>query len=338
MIEQAIKKLLDENNLTENESYQVFEQIMEGAVSPIKTAAFLTLLRMKKEQPSEVSGAAKLLRDKAIFVKVNAKKFADTCGTGGDGSNTFNISTATAILAHSCGVIMAKHGNKSISSQCGSADVMEALGYKIDLSPESTESLLEERGFAFLYAPLYHKAMKNVGPVRKELGFRTIFNILGPLCNPCRTNVQLMGVSSYNLLKVIAPVFQKLGITGYVVCGEDGTDEITPAGKSYIVEVTETKIEETELYPQNLGLEKCTLSELSGGNAEQNAKIIKMIFQGKEKGARRDTVILNTAVILKAYGIAENFESGIELAVSVLDSGKAYSDLCEIVESSQALR
>jgi len=332
MYEKILSKLLERKNLEEEETYRIFKMILDGELSEIKTAAFLTLLRVKGEQPKEITGASKLLRDKCLRLNVKKRKIADTCGTGGDGSGTFNISTASAILASCFGITIAKHGNRSITSKCGSADVMEALGYKIDLEPERSKKMLEEINFAFLYAPLYHKAMKNVSGVRKELGFRTIFNILGPLCNPCGTDIQIMGVSNYNLLKILPYVFKNLGIRGYIFFGEDGIDEITLTGKTYVVEVGKDRIEEFEVYPQSFGLKRCKIEDIKGGDAEENAEIIKNIMRGKEKGAKRDIVLLNTAALLIAAGKAKRFDEGIEMCKEVIKSGKSYRKLCEIIE------
>jgi len=332
MSEKIFTKLLEKQSLTEEESYNFFKEIMEGKISPVKTSVFLTLLKVKGETSSEIIGAVKLLRDKAIKVKVNKHQIVDTCGTGGDCSNTFNISTAVSILVSACGLCVAKHGNRSVTSKCGSADVMEALGYKIDISPEKNKEVLEKFGFAFFYAPLYHQAMKNVSEVRKELGFRTIFNIIGPLCNPAGANLQIMGVNDYKLLKIIPIVFQKLRINGAIFYGEDGIDEITLTGKTYLVEVINEKINEKEIEPKIFGFKKCSLKELQGGNVAENKKIIEKILKGEEKGPKRDIVILNALPLLKISGIVKNFDEGIFLAEKILDSGKAYTKLQEIIE------
>ncbi|RKY31899.1 MAG: anthranilate phosphoribosyltransferase [Candidatus Omnitrophota bacterium] len=334
MYEKIISKLIEMKNLEEKETYKMFKMILEGKISDIKTACFLTLLRVKGEQPKEITGAAKLLREKCIKLDVKKKKIADTCGTGGDGTGTFNISTACAILSSSLGIPVAKHGNRSITSKCGSADVMEALGYKIEIPPEKSKKMLEEIDFTFLYAPIYHKAMKNVANVRKELGFRTIFNILGPLCNPCNPEIQIMGVSNYKFLKILPYVFRNLGINGYIFFGEDGIDEITLTGKTYIVEVRNDRIEEFELYPKSIGLKMCKIEDIKGGNAKENAEIIKDIMKGKEKGAKRDIVLLNTSALLMASRKVKNFEEGIEISKKAIKSGIAYKKLCQIIEYS----
>lgn len=327
-------KLFENRTLTEEESYSVFKMIMEKKISPVQISAFLSLLKMKGEQPSEVSGAVKLLREKAIKIKVNRKIICDTCGTGGDHSGTFNISTCCALLGFSCGLPVAKHGNRSITSKCGSADVLELLGYPIDLAPERSKQLLETFNFAFLFAPVYHKAMKNVSSVRKELTFRTIFNIIGPLCNPAEANVQIMGVCDYNLLKIIPYVFSRFGIRGYIFYSDDGIDEISLTGKTYIVEVSKNKIEEFEMYPQEFGLKKCKIEELKGGTAQENAEIILRILKNEEKGAKRDVVVLNTAFLLKATGKVKDVKEGIEFCYNILKKGIPYRKFSELIEEA----
>lgn len=327
-------RLFEKDALKEDESYNVFKGIMEEEISPVQTSAFLSLLRMKGEQPTEITGAAKLLRDKATRIKVGKKgPVCDTCGTGGDYSGTFNISTCTAIVGFSAGLIVAKHGNRSMTSSCGSADVLEFLGYKIDLEPSKSELLLNEYGFAFLFAPLYHKAMKNVASIRKELGFKTIFNIIGPLCNPASSDVQIMGVNDYNLLKIIPAVFQRLGIRGYIFHSEDGLDEISLTAKTYISEVSEKGIKEFEIYPQDFGFKKCKLTDLKGGDIKTNGEILLNIIKGKEKGAMRDIVLLNTAFLLKAAGITEDIKEGIELSKGTIEKGITWKKFNEILEA-----
>jgi len=334
-MKEIFNRLFEKAPLSEEESYSAFKGIMEESVSPVQAAAFLALLKANGEQPAAVAGAARLLRDKATRINMEpGRVVCDTCGTGGDYSGTFNISTCTAILGFSCGLTVAKHGNRSVTSRCGSADVLEALGYKIDIEPGKSQLLLNKHGFAFLFAPLYHKAMKNVASVRKELGFRTIFNIIGPLCNPAGSSVQIMGVSDYNLLKVIPPVFKSLGIRGYIFHSEDGIDEISLTGKTYIVEVSGNKIEEFEIYPQDFGFKKCSLAELAGGGAAENGEIILSILQNREKGAKRDVVLLNTAFLLKAGGRAGSIKEGLELSSAVLQKGVSFSMFSGLLEEA----
>ncbi|HOK55829.1 MAG TPA: anthranilate phosphoribosyltransferase [bacterium] len=330
-MEKIFNKLFENINLTTNETYEIFNKIMEGELSSVKTAAFLTLLKIKKESSEEITGAAKLLRDKMLKIRHKKEIICDTCGTGGDYSGTFNISTVCAIVASSMGLTVAKHGNRSITSSCGSADVLEYLGYKIDIEPEKSEILLEKFGFAFLFAPLYHKAMKNVAEVRKELGFKTIFNIIGPLCNPALTNYQIMGVNDYSLLKIIPYVFKNLGIKGYVFHSEDGLDEITLTGKTYIVEIDE-EISEFEIFPEDFNLKRCKIEDIKGGNLKENAEILFNIIRGKEKGPKKDIVCLNTAFLLKTTGIVDRIEKGIELTDEILKKGIPYRKFNEILE------
>ncbi len=330
-MEKIFHKLLENKNLTKEETYNVFKDIMELKISPIKTSAFLTLLKVKKESSDEITGAVKLLREKMLKLQTNKKKIGDTCGTGGDYSGTFNISTICAIVASCLGISIAKHGNRSITSKCGSADVLEYLGYKIDLEPEKSKELLEKFNFTFLFAPLYHKTMKNVAEIRKELGFRTIFNIIGPLCNPACANYQIMGVNDYFLLKIIPNVFRNFGIKGYVFHSEDGLDEITLTGKTYIVEI-DKEIREFEIYPEDFGMKRCNLEDIKGGNLKENAEIFIDIIKGKEKGPKKDIVCLNTAFLLKATGIVNKIEEGIELSKETLKKGIPYNKFNKILE------
>jgi len=333
-MKEIFNKLFDKTALSEEESYNTFKGIMEESISPVQAASLLTLLKIKGEQPSEITGAARLLRDKVTKIKVQpGKVVCDTCGTGGDSKGTFNISTCTAILGFSCGLTVAKHGNRAMTSKCGSADVLETLGYKIDIDPQKSEILLNNCGFAFLFSPLYHKAMKNVASVRKELGFRTIFNIIGPLCNPASSGIQIMGVSDYNLLRVIPPVFKKLGIRGYIFHSEDGIDEISLTGKTYICEVSDSRIEEFEIYPQDFGFKKCLLKDLLGGKTTENADILLSILQNKEKGPKKDVVLLNTAFLLKAAGRAKSIKEGLEICSEILSNGTAYNRFVALLES-----
>ncbi|MCS7181265.1 MAG: anthranilate phosphoribosyltransferase [bacterium] len=329
-METIFKKLFENKNLTEKETYEIFNEIMEGRISPVKTGVFLTLLRVKKESPEEILGAVKLLRDKMRKIRIKAKIICDTCGTGGDYSGTFNISTASAIVASSFDLKVAKHGNRSVTSLCGSADVLEFLGYKIDVEPDKSKELLIKYNFAFLFAPLYHQTMKNVIEIRKELGFRTIFNIIGPLCNPAFANYQIMGVNEYSLLKIIPYVFKNLGIKGYIFHSEDGLDEITLTGKTYIVEVS-NGIREFEVSPEDFGLKRCKLEDLKGGSLRENAEIILNVLRGKEKGPKRDIVCLNTSFLLKLCGFVRKIEDGIKLCDELLEKEIPYIKLNEII-------
>jgi len=325
-------KLLSQKSLTIEESYNTFGKIMESKVSPIQAGVFLSLLKVKGEQAAEITGAVKLLREKANKIELKKRKVGDTCGTGGDHSETFNISTATGIVGFGAGLTIAKHGNRGITSKCGSADVISELGYDINVPPEKSKILLEKFGFAFLFAPLYHPAMKNIASIRKELPFRTIFNIIGPLCNPVKTSFQIMGVSEYRLLKLIPPVFRKLNINGFVFFAEDGIDEISLTGKTFIMEVNNKEIREYEIYPQNFGLKRCSLSDLKGGTPRENRDIIINILKNKERGAKRDIVILNSAFLLKAAGKVDNIEEGIDLSRNIVEKGIVYKKFMKLID------
>jgi len=321
---EILKKLLENNHLTEEQSYTAFQALMEATVPPVQAAAFLTLLRVRGEQPSEITGAARLLRDKAWKIKVTKPVIVDTCGTGGDGSYTFNISTGAAILAAGCGLTVAKHGNRAVSSNCGSADVLEAFGYPIQAPPEKTQQALERFGFAFLFAPVYHQAMKNVAEIRKQLGFRTIFNVIGPLCNPAGANVQIIGVGDYQLLKTIPPVVQKLGIRGYVLYAEDGMDEVSLTGKTFLVEVKRNRLVETEIYPSNFGFQACRKQDLKGGQAKENASILKEILTGRLTGPCRDIVVANATFALVAAGAVKSLQEGVRLCNEIIEKNIAW--------------
>ena len=327
-----LEKLVNRENLTEEETSGVFDAIMDGNLGPAMTAAILVLLRAKQEQPAELTGAVRAIRKRAKTVRTGLPLVLDTCGTGGDNTSTYNISTAVALLLAAGGVPVAKHGNRSVSSRSGSADVLEAMGYPIAAPADvMAHSLVEDR-FAFFFAPLYHASMKNVAAVRKELAIRTIFNLIGPLCNPADANVQLMGVGDYRLLKTIPGVFRSLGIRGYVFCGEDGMDEITLTGKTFMVRVSDDAIEETEVYPQDLGFKRASLGDLSGGDAAENAEIICALFNGREKGPRRDICILNAAYGFLAAGTVATTKEGVACATALLDSGRAGQHLQTILD------
>ncbi len=336
-VKQLFEKLLLQKSLTIEESYSIFKKIMENEISPIQASAFLSILKMKGEQVSEIIGAVKLLREKAEKINIKGKKVGDTCGTGGDRSETFNISTAAGIVGFGAGLTIAKHGNRAITSKCGSADVMEKLGFNINIPIEKNKEILEKFGFSFFFAPFYHPAMKNIAPVRKDLPFRTIFNIIGPLTNPVKTSFQIMGVSEYKLLYLIPPVFKNLNIDGFVFFSEDGIDEISLTGKTFIVEINKRGIREYEIYPQNFGMKKCSINDLKGGTPDENKEIIMRILQNKEKGAKRDIVILNSAFLLNASGKVDNIKEGIELSKRIIEKGIAYKKFMELVENLQKL-
>ena len=335
MLKEAIKKISNKENLNEEEAYSSVNEIMKGEALPSQIGAFLVGLRMKGETVGEITGSARAMRDNASIVKLESEYVIDTCGTGGDGSKTFNISTAVAIIAAAAGVKVAKHGNRAVSSSSGSADVLQELGINIDVEPEKAKKLIDEKGMAFLFAQKYHSAMKNVGPVRKELGIRTVFNILGPLTNPAFVKGQVLGVYSKDLTHTLAEVLLKLGSEkAMVVHGGDGLDEITTTTTTYVSEIREGKVIDYEIEPEKLGIPLAKVEDIKGSSAKENAGIIIDILKGK-RGPKRDIVVLNTAAALYVGKVAENLEQGIKLTEDIIDSGKAYEKLNELVEYSK---
>lgn len=335
MLKEAIVKISNKENLKEEEAYYSVNEIMKGEALPSQIGAFLVAMRMKGETVEEITGCAKAMRDNASIVKLESKYVIDTCGTGGDGSKTFNISTAVSIIAAAAGVKVAKHGNRAVSSSSGSADVLQELGFNIDIEPEKAKKLIDEKGMAFLFAQKYHSAMKNVGPVRKELGIRTVFNILGPLTNPALVKGQVLGVYSKELTHPIAEVLLKLGSEkAMVVHGKDGLDEITTTDTSYVSEIREGKVVDYEIEPEKLGIPLAKVEDIKGSSAKENAGIIIDILKGN-KGPKRDIVVLNAAAALYVGKVAENLEQGIKLVEKVIDSGKAYEKLKELVKYSK---
>lgn len=337
MLQQVVRKAINKENLSEDETYIAVNEIMQGKCTPAQITAFLIALRMKGETIDEITGSAKAMRDNALYVKTKIPYIIDTCGTGGDGGKTFNISTAVAIIAAAAGVKVAKHGNRAVSSKSGSADVLLELGIDINLEPEHAAKYIEQNGMAFLFAQKYHSAMKNVALVRKEIEIRTIFNILGPLTNPAFVKGQFLGVYNKDLTHTLAVVLSKLGCErALVVHGEDGLDEITTTSTTYISELINNKVKDYEINPENLGIAKVSLEDIKGGDARENAEIILNILKG-EKGARRDIVVLNTSAALYVGKMVSNLEDGIKLAEGIIDSGKAYNKLNELRECSRRI-
>jgi anthranilate phosphoribosyltransferase len=336
MIKEAINILINDISLSEAEMAECMNEIMEGRATDAQIGAFLAALRIKGETVDEITGAARIMREKAA--KINAPDgVLDTCGTGGDMSHTFNISTTVAIVAAAAGIPVAKHGNRSVSSKSGSADVLEALGIKIDLQPEKVEKCLFETGFGFLFAPLFHPAMKYaIGP-RREMGVRTIFNILGPITNPAGAKRQIVGVFSSNLTDTLARVLGNLGAEdAMVVHGEDGLDEITITNGTKASRFSKEKVESIYLAPEDFGLERGRRDDLIGGDKDENAGICLQIFKG-EKGPKRDIVLMNSAAAIVIAGKTDDFRIGVEMAKDALDSGRALSKLEEIKKVSYAL-
>ncbi|MFZ5632704.1 MAG: anthranilate phosphoribosyltransferase [Bacillota bacterium] len=331
MIREAIKKVVSGGNLDQEEAGSVMELIMDGEASPAQIAALLIAMRLKGETVEEITGFARVMRSKALPVHTGHRTVVDTCGTGGDGVNTFNISTAAALVVAGCGVPVAKHGNRSVSSRCGSADVLEALGVNINLSPREAEECLENLGIAFLFAPALHVAMKHAAGPRREIGVRTVFNVLGPLTNPVGANAQVLGVFSRELVPKLAGVLARLGTKrSFVLHGAGGTDEITPYGPASVCEVFNGKINSYQIDPAAFGIRRSPLESLKGGTPAENAAIINNILAG-ETGPRRDAVILNAALALVAAGAAEDFARGLEVAGDSIDSGRALNKLNDLV-------
>ena len=327
MIKEAITKLVEKTDLTGVETETVMEEIMSGLATQAQIASFLTALRIKGETVEEITGAARVMRSKATRINVAAHNIVDTCGTGGDRSHTFNISTSAAFVVAGAGVTVAKHGNRSVSSACGSADVLKALGVNIDIQPERVEKCVNEIGIGFLFAPVHHPAMRYaIGP-RQEIGIRTMFNILGPLTNPAGASCQIIGVYSAHLTETLAHVLLNLGSTHcMVVHGSDGLDEITITGETRVSEGRKGKVRTYQIRPGDYGIKTGTIEDIKGGNADDNAGILMKILQG-EMGQRRDIVLLNAAAGIFVGGKASDLNSAIRVAEESIDSGKALAKL-----------
>jgi len=333
MIREAIEKVVKRIDLTEAETRVVFCEIMSGKATPAQIGSFVTALRMKGETVDEITGAAKVMREKSIKIHTGKSEgtIVDTCGTGGSGTNTFNISTAVAFVVAGSGLKVAKHGNRSASSECGSADVLEALGVNLGLGPDRVEKCIKEIGIGFIYAPLFHGAMKYAITPRKEIGIRTIFNLLGPLSNPANATSQVLGVYDPKLTEVIAAVLKNLGCRrALVVSGMDTLDEITITGKTKITELNKGRLKTYFVSPEKFGIKRSKLESIKGGSAKENAEILLSILEG-ERGPRRNIVLLNAAAALVAGFKAGNFKRGIELARDSIDSGRAIDTLNRLI-------
>lgn len=334
MLKSAIEKILIEESLTEKEAYNAMDEIMSGKATNSEIGALLMGLRMKGESVEEITGFAKAMRNKALPLKIKSNYAIDTCGTGGDGGKTFNISTAVAIIAAAAGVKVAKHGNRAVSSKSGSADVLENLGFNISLEPEAAAKCIDKEGMAFLFAQKYHSAMKNVAAPRKELGIRTVFNILGPLTNPAFVKGQVLGVYDKNLTNIIARVLLNLGCErALVVCGEDGLDEITTTSATYVSELKNNKISDYKINPKDFKINLSSGEGIRGGSAKENACTIIDILKG-EKGAKRDIVLLNSGAALYVGNKCESIAEGVKLSEELIDSGRAYKKLQELIKYS----
>lgn len=333
MIKEAIVKAVAKQNLTYNEAETVIDEIMSGQASQIQMSAFLTAMSVKKETIEEITGAATGMRKHCVKL-LNDMDILEIVGTGGDKSNSFNISTTSAFVISAAGIPVAKHGNRAASSKCGAADVLEALGAKITISPEKSKEILEKINFCFLFAQNYHIAMKYVAPVRKELGIRTIFNILGPLVNPAGANKQLLGVYDKDLIEPMANVLSNLGVkSAMVVYGTDGLDEISTSSVTKVCEVVNGNYKTYEIEPEQFGIKKCKKEDLLGGTPQENAKITRAILSGT-KGAKTDAVILNSAAAIHVAKPQVSISDAINIAKEIIDSGKALKQLESYVKLS----
>ena len=328
--------ILEGNDLTFGQSTELLDMIFEGQVPELQIAAFLAAMRVKKATSAEIAGLAKSLRDHAVPVRPKVKNLIDTCGTGGAKVKTFNISTASAFVAAGAGAYVAKHGNRGITSKCGSADVLAELGVKIDVESAIIEHCIEEAHIGFMFAPMFHPAMKFVQPIRKTLDFRTAFNILGPLANPARANAQVMGVADEALMDRIAESLKMLGLMKVMVVHSDGLDEISTMAPTKISQLSESGIKHYQIRAEDFGIKPATIEQLRGDDAPANAKIIRNVLSGKEAGARKDIVVLNAAAAIIVAGIADNFAKGIELARESVESGKAMGCLEKLVKISNS--
>jgi anthranilate phosphoribosyltransferase len=325
----ALVRLTGGESLTREETEDLFGQLMDGQVSEPMKAALLIALRMKGEAVAEISGAAAAMRQRAIAIPHQRQGLVDTCGTGGDGRGTFNISTAAALVAAAAGAPVAKHGNRSVSSKSGSADVLAALGVKIEIDPETAGRTLDTVGIAFLFAPLLHPAMREVMPVRRELGMRTIFNVLGPLTNPAGARRQVMGVYAESLVEPIGHVLRDLGAEHALVVHGDGMDEITTTGRTLVAEVRDGEVRMLDLEPERFGLRRVRQEDLAGGTPEENAAALRRVFGG-EAGALSEITALNAGAALYVSGIAASLEEGVGIARDTLASGVAERKLEEL--------
>ncbi|MFH0858760.1 MAG: anthranilate phosphoribosyltransferase [Candidatus Omnitrophota bacterium] len=352
MIKEMIEKAVKGENLTKIEAVAVMREIMDGIATVSQIASFITALRMKSETVEEITGAALVMRERAVKIKIDKANISivdidrdeinldyetiiDTCGTGGDGTKTFNISTATAFVVAGANFLVAKHGNRSVSSLCGSADVISSLGINIDIQPEKVKECIEKVGIGFLYAPLYHSAMKHALVPRKEIGLRTIFNILGPLTNPASANVQVLGVYNPDLTEKLAAVLNNLGTkSALVFYGEGSLDEISIIGKTRISQLKNGEIKTFYVEPEEFGLKKAKLEDIKGGDARENARIILDILSGQELGPKRDVVLMNAAAGFLAAGAAQDFKQGVEIARKSIDSKNALKKLEDLIKFS----
>jgi anthranilate phosphoribosyltransferase len=336
-ITEYIELLLHGRDLSIEQAESLLDVIFEGGVSEVQIAAFLTAMQTKNAAAAELAGFARSLRRHAVRVKVDIENLVDTCGTGGGAIKTSNISTAAAIVAAGAGVYIAKHGNRGITSGCGSADVLEELGVRIDATADIVAECIKQAHIGFMFAPMFHPAMKYVQPVRKALGFRTVFNILGPSANPAGASRQVLGVADENLMQPIAEALRLLGTQYAMVVHSEGLDEISTAAVTKIAELKNGRIKNKKLNPEDLGISLTTLDELKVTDAKSSARVLRNIMSGKETGARKDIVVLNAAAAIIAGGLADDFKSAIELAESSVSDGKAQGCLEKLIETSNKI-
>ena len=333
-ITEYIELLLKGESLSFEQARNLLDVVFEGEVSEVQIAAFLTAMRIKGATAAELAGLAKSLRQHAVRVKVDVDNLIDTCGTGGGVIKTCNISTAAAIVAAGAGVYVAKHGNRGITSKCGSADVLEELGVKIDAGAETAAECIKRAHIGFMFAPAFHPAMKYVQPIRKSLGFRTVFNILGPLANPAGVQRQVLGVADENLMETIAEALKLLGTKVAMVVHSNGMDEISTAGVTKIMELKEGRIESCEISAEDFGIAPANINDLKVTDAKTSAEVLRKILNGKEKGPRKDIVILNAAATIIVSGLADDFESAIKMADASVSDGRALACLEKLIEIS----
>jgi anthranilate phosphoribosyltransferase len=337
VIQQVVSRLLDGHDLTLDEARATMGEIMAGETTDAQIAGFLVALRAKGETADEIAGCAEAMREHVLRVSPQRDDLVDVVGTGGDGANTYNISTAAALVAAAAGAAVAKHGNRAASSASGAADVLEALGFRLEQPPERIERSIDELGFGFLFAQAHHPAMRHAAPVRRELATRTVFNVLGPLTNPAGARALVLGTYSPELTRTLAAALVRLGATrAYVVHGAGGIDELSPCGPNLVCEVEDGSVREYELDPRELGIERCEPEELRGGDPAANAAALRGVLSGGGAEGHRSAVLLNAAGGVAAAGHAESLREGLELAREAVDSGRAAERLDELVEFSRA--
>lgn len=327
-MKEHLNTLFSGKSLNRFQAEDAMNKIIEGMVSPEQVSAFLGALRVKKETVDEIVGFAKSMRKHAVNIKTRHNgNLIDVCGTGGDGTDTFNISTVSSFVIAGAGLAVAKHGNRSVSSKCGSADVLKELGVKIDFNPEKVNKIVNEIEIGFLFAPLFHPAMKNVAPIRQAIGLRTVFNMLGPLCNPAGVRKQVIGVYSKEIIDIIANALIELGSEeAMVVSSDDGMDEFSLSAKTHVAHLKDGKVYKYKLSPKEFGFSHSPMEKLKGGNSKENAEILESILKG-EKGPRRDVVIMNSAAAIITSGLSKEIKTAVKIAEESIDSGKAYNKL-----------